>query len=501
MSVSRNLIAGLSNSAWSALVGLAAVPFYLKFLGVEAYGLIGFYITFQALLQLLDMGMTPTINREVARYSAAGVISGAGKLLHSLAIVSWGVALLIAILVFIMAPLIGSYWLRSAQLTYNTILHSVMLIGFVLACRWPIALYQGVLIGAQRLTVSSAINMVMVTIGSFGAVAVLAYISPTIEAYFIWQALVGLFYLLAIRAAAWHVIGVGAEKYFDLKSIRSVLRFSLGVGAISISGLVLTQLDKLILSKILQLDGFGKYMLATTVASSMYILIVPIFNVAYPRFSALIAQQMFDELLLQYRSASRWLATLLFPAAMFLIILAKTLISLWTGNELLAVDIQPLVSLLFIAYALHGVMYMPYALMLAQGEPRPMLVIYICLIVIMVPMTISLSIFYGAVGGAFAQFSLFVLYLFLGAFVTHKHYLKGLARTWLLQDVGRPLAISVLIGVSGYLAISLSQLGWFAEFLAGLMCWWSATLFCICSSRQSRSVVVEYWGHLRHKQR
>ncbi|MFA6198778.1 MAG: polysaccharide biosynthesis protein, partial [Patescibacteria group bacterium] len=79
MKLGHNLLAGLANSIWSALVGLAVVPFYLKYLGIEAYGLIGFFVTTQAVLSLLDMGMAPTINREVARCSAAGSLQESGK--------------------------------------------------------------------------------------------------------------------------------------------------------------------------------------------------------------------------------------------------------------------------------------------------------------------------------------------------------------------------------------------------------------------------------------
>src|SRR5262249_61763233 len=53
-----------------ALIGVAFAPLYIKYLGVEAYGLIGIFAVLQAWLTLLDMGMTPTLNREVARYTA-----------------------------------------------------------------------------------------------------------------------------------------------------------------------------------------------------------------------------------------------------------------------------------------------------------------------------------------------------------------------------------------------------------------------------------------------
>ena len=177
------MLAGLANSVWSALIGLTAVPFYLKYLGIEAYGLIGFFVTTQAVLSLLDMGMAPTINREVARCSAVGNLKEAGKLLHTLAVVYWCMAGAIALVILALAPLIAGYWLQSKQLSPDTISHAMLLMGLVVACRWPIGLYQGALIGAQRMTVSSAINMVMVTIGSLGAVMVLAPVSGLVAWY------------------------------------------------------------------------------------------------------------------------------------------------------------------------------------------------------------------------------------------------------------------------------------------------------------------------------
>ena len=251
MSLSRNLIAGLANSIWGALLGLAVVPYYLKHLGIESYGLIGFFVTMQTVMSLLDMGIAATINREVARCSAMGNFQGADKLLHTLAVVYWSMAGVIVLLIFALAPYIAGYWLQSKQLSPQTISHALMLMGLVIGCRWPIGLYQGALIGAQRLTVSSSISMVMATIGSLGAVAVLAFLSPTIEAFFIWQAFVGLVYAASMRWAAWRVIGRMKETRFDVNKLKNIWRFSAGMSGVAASAIILMQLDKVLLSKIL----------------------------------------------------------------------------------------------------------------------------------------------------------------------------------------------------------------------------------------------------------
>ena len=69
MSVKRNVLANYVGQGWSALMGLAFVPLYIRYLGIEAYGLIGVFAVLQACLSLLDMGMTPTLNREMARFT------------------------------------------------------------------------------------------------------------------------------------------------------------------------------------------------------------------------------------------------------------------------------------------------------------------------------------------------------------------------------------------------------------------------------------------------
>ncbi|WP_241194036.1 hypothetical protein [Pseudomonas synxantha] len=46
------------------------LPLYIKYMGAEAYGLVGFFTMLQAWFNLLDLGLTPTIGRETARYRA-----------------------------------------------------------------------------------------------------------------------------------------------------------------------------------------------------------------------------------------------------------------------------------------------------------------------------------------------------------------------------------------------------------------------------------------------
>ena len=68
MSLKHNILSNYVSQIYVTVIGIVMVPLYLKYMGAEAYGLVGFFAMLQAWFQLLDMGLTPTMSRETARY-------------------------------------------------------------------------------------------------------------------------------------------------------------------------------------------------------------------------------------------------------------------------------------------------------------------------------------------------------------------------------------------------------------------------------------------------
>ena len=357
--LASNIAAGLLGSAWTAVLGFAVVPIYLNLLGLEAYGLIGFFATLQAVFQLLDMGIAPTLNREVARRSAHGRIGDAALLLRTLAWIYWTTALLIGVAVWLASPFIAEHWLRSRQLSPALVQDAVALLGVVIALRWPNGIYLGVLLGAQRVQLSSAVTAATATVTSGGAVLILTFVSPTLEAFFGWQICAALAGTLAMQRAAWRALG-GPPKLGlapSLAVLRPIWRFSASMGALGVLALVFTQIDKILLSRLLDLGDFGRYMVAAAVAGGLYVFVTPFFNAVYPRLSVLVARGDAAGLESSYRLATVVLASILFPVAALLALYSVDVIELWTRNADLARATGPVVSLLAIGSALHGVMH------------------------------------------------------------------------------------------------------------------------------------------------
>lgn len=461
MKLTRNFIAGMTSSLWTALISLAVIPLYIKYLGIDAFGLIGFFATSQAILSLLDIGLAATLNREVARCSASGDMHTARNLLHTSAIIYGATAASIALLGITLAPLIANYWLHSKTINKDTLSYTVALIGFVIACRWPIGLYAGALMGMQRMVITAYISIATVTIGNLGAVGILSSISPTIEAFFIWQAIMAIVHVAILRTFAWRVIGRNNTSNFDYKVLRRLWRYSLSMSGVAVSGVILMQVDKLILSKMLSLDDFGRYTLAGTLASGLYVLLTPLFNTIYPRMSELVAIGDAQKLIDLYRNGTRIFLALFFPIAITAAIFANDLLYLWTKNEAIATSTAPTVSLLLIGTALNGIMHFPYALQLAYGATRIAIAINVTLITLTVPIIIILTNYHGALGGAAGWAILNFIYTILGTYITHRSLLIGLGKKWILGDVAPPLVIAILIAGAGG---RLAQLGDYSHF-------------------------------------
>ncbi len=272
-------------------MGLAFIPLYIKFIGVEAYGLIGIFATLQAIFTILDMGITATLSREMARLSVLpGREQEMRDLVRSLEIIYWCVAIFIGMAIMAISPFIAHHWVKAGQLSPQTIEQALLIMGFAMALQWPASFYSGGLMGLQKQVLLNAINIGMSTLRGVGAVLILWLIFPTIQAFFSWQIIISIINTGLLSFFLWHRLPRAERRAtFKKQLLKGIWRFAAGMSGISILATILTQLDKIILSNMLTLEMFGYYTLAGVFAMSLYRLIGPVFSAIYPRFTQFVS--------------------------------------------------------------------------------------------------------------------------------------------------------------------------------------------------------------------
>jgi len=196
-----NILANFAGKGWTALMALVFVPVYIDFIGIEAYGLVGIFLSLLALSTILDLGLSTSLNKELAHMSihAENNAQDMNDLVRTLEVVFWGAATLIAGTIALAAPLLTKYWLSPKILSEEQVFQAVVLMGIAIACQWPFTLYSGGLMGLQQQVKQNIILFVFSTLRAIGAILVLWLISPTIQAFFIWQLVVSLLQTISTR--------------------------------------------------------------------------------------------------------------------------------------------------------------------------------------------------------------------------------------------------------------------------------------------------------------
>lgn len=437
-----NVVANFAGVGSAAAVQLLCVPLWMRLMGVEAYALVGFSMTLQLTLQMIDFGVTPTMSRELARRK--GQLGGEAELRSFVRTLEVGYVVLgiaLGALVAAAAPSVAERWLNRGSLPLEAVVTSVRMMGALVVLQWPVSLYSGGLQGLERQVSLNALRLGVNVASGAGSIAVLALVSPAVTSFFAWQLVVALgqFVVAAVLLSRALPRSPSAPR-FAPALVRPVLGVAAGMGALGFLGMLLTQMDKLVLSRALSLEAFGYYVAAATVANGLQLFIRPLYTALFPRFSALVAGGDEGSLRTLYHQGTQAMAVLVAPAMLVLAVFSREVLWAWTGSAAIAAAAGPLLWGLALGTGLNGLMHLPYALQLAHGWTRIGLVIASAQVSVMLPLLVLGAARAGAVAGAWTWLTLNALYVAVGVPWTHARLLRGDAGRWLREALGPALA-------------------------------------------------------------
>ncbi len=208
------------------------MPLYIKYLGIESYGLIGLFAMLTAWLNLLDMGMTSTLSLEMARFTS-GTYSAQSirDLLRSIEVITFSIAIAIAAGLALASNWFATYWLGTNDLPTHVIIQAFAIMGLVAALRFFETIYHSSIVGLQRQVLFNLINSIIATLHNLGAVAMLAWVSPSIQIFFLWQGLVSILAHGIYASVTYSCLRlIQGRAHFSLQTLHGVARFAGGGG-------------------------------------------------------------------------------------------------------------------------------------------------------------------------------------------------------------------------------------------------------------------------------
>ena len=427
------------------------IPLYIKYMGVEAYGLVGFFAMLQAWFTLLDMGLTPTVARESARFrgGATDAISYR-RLIRALEGVFFIVALIGGGALLIASGYIAGSWLKVSQLTMAEVTTAVQLMAVIIAMRWMCGLYRGTVSGSERLVWLGGYNSLIATIRFVGVFPVLILVGATPTIFFSFQLCVAVLELAGLWVYSCRlmpIIPVDKLTAWTLTPLKPVIKFSLTIAFTSSVWVLVTQTDKLVLSKLLPLADYGYFMLAVLVAGGVLAISDPVSGAVTPRMAKLEAEGNHNELIRIYRQSTQLVCIIASAASVILVFFGEPLLWSWTGDKVLAGRCASILAFYACGNGILVISAFPYYLQYAKGDMRFNLIGSIGFVLFLIPAVIWAAGKYGGIGAGYVWLTANVIYFLFWVSFVHHQLEPGLNRFWYWQDV---LAIGTVCSVVGW---------------------------------------------------
>lgn len=490
--VRKNIASNIIGRAWSVISVYLFVPLYLKFLGIEAFGLVGFYSTLLGVLAFADMGFTATLNREMARLSVRDDAADEMRnLLRTFEVAYICITLVLSLTLWIFAPHIVSYWLRSGQLNPHEITLAIRLMGLAIALQLPSGLYVGGLMGLQMQVRANHLQIAWGLYRGIGGVLILWLFSPTIIAFSFWQLAANAVYFFMTRRSLWRALAFDLPKAngcFRWQIFRNTWRYGAGMAGMAVVSTVLTQSDKLAVSKMLTLEMLGFYTLAGSLAAVPLMLASPIASAVFPRLTAMVIAGDHAKLVHLYHRSTELVAVAIIPSALTLAFFSADFIRAWTGIAATAQGAELAASFLLGGQLMQAITLIPFYVALAHGNVKLNLQIGIASLAVIIPLLIYLIMQFGIAGAGLSWFILNICTLPPYMYILHRRFLKGQLLHWCVHGIGRPILAALPCVMVGRLLMPYTESRLLTFCSIGIV-WLIATTASILLSREVRQEI------------
>lgn len=364
--LNKNIVANIASSSVISGLQFVTVPIYLYFLGAEVWGLLSALLVVFGVFRFLDLGMSQVLPREIATRFSNGEITPARRILVAFEIIYTSTAVIGFIVIYISSSYIATRWLKLDGITGNEASLSLKLLSLQFLFQWPISCYQAGLVGIQRQVLLANIQIIFAIFKYIGAALALYFISPTLIVYQITFICVIAAELLVTRSTVWRVLG-GRIRLSSkvIAEAKSIMKFSFGAAGTVLVGVLVLQIDKLILSGIVPIAEFGYYTIASSLSVALLQLVYPFSKAIYPHIVSLIA--------LNKNPAKEnmrhlyFVSLFLMPVCLTVSVFSSEILMLWTHNDDVAKAASLPLSLLVIGTLLNGYYNVAYTNWFAYG--------------------------------------------------------------------------------------------------------------------------------------
>lgn len=464
MELKKKITVNIVAQVYIAGTGIIVTPIYLKLMGPEAYGLIGIFTLIQAIFNILDLGLTPTLARETARARGSekskseyfDILSAIKKIFIVISI-SGCLALVIG------TDFIVNNWLKIKQLDKFEVQQALVAIAVCVSLRWMSGLYRASITGFEEFQWLSYWNIFITTLRFLIVIPILYITEGSFVVFFVYQVAIACLEIYGLANKSQRLIRCNlgennsSRHANPMQAIRPLMGFSGGVAFTSAIWALITQTDKIVLSKLLTLTDYGYFSIGVLLASGITVIGGPITSTAIPKFALLYSTQDIVGMKFIYRKISQYTSIAVIPATLILCFFHAQIIEIWTGDSIAAERSGYVLAFYAAGNCLMTIASLPLLLQYAEGKLKLHVIGNTLYALILYPTLVWSVSIYGISGACWSWLIVNSLSFLFWTPIVHRNFFKNEHFNWLWNDIIKVIFFPFIVIVTAKIIVPLTD--------------------------------------------
>lgn len=399
MSIKKNTLWNLIGSGAPLLVGGVTIPYLLKGIGVELFGVLTLIWVLIGYFSLFDFGLGRALTQIISklRYSESkaylsNVASVGVVLICYLGVIGGGVLAALAY------PL-GFYWLNVNQVFQEQVVISLLIASLGIPLTTLTSGFKGILEAYLEFSYVNYLR-IFLGVGNFGLPAISVYLFGADLPAIVVSLVFVRFIVLLLHML--YVLRVLEVKYIKIASYKPIVSEFAAFGSWMTLSNILSPLmvtaDRFILSAVVGASVLAYYTVPFEVIIRLLIIPAALTGALFPQISLLLNSDK-NKAKVLFKQCVKLVFVVMFCFCMVIAIFSKIGIEVWINKDF-ADKSWYVASILVIGVLFNSVAQIPHATVQASGNVKATSLVHLCEFVIYIPMLTMGVYHFGIIGAA-----------------------------------------------------------------------------------------------------
>jgi O-antigen/teichoic acid export membrane protein len=398
VSIKKNTLWNLFGSAAPMIVGIAAIPYIYRHIGIERIGVLTIIWALIGYFSIFDFGLGRAITQRIASLAS----HQADRLKKTIATTGVFLTLLIGLVGglfgFAAIELVGVSWVNSTPHLDREIRNSFLLACLAIPATTATAGLRGILEGEQRFKAINLLKLILGLSNFLGPMASIVFFGPRLD-YTVGSLVVARYVILfAHHLSAKHAIGNAADNLSREES-RQLFQFGGWMTLSNIISPLMVVADRFLIANVLGAAVVAYYTIPAEFMIRLLVLPAAITTTLFPVFSKDLSEKNFTNAFALYKKSMKVIFLMMGTVTASIFIGADYGIDMWLGPEF-AERSSAVASVLAVGILFNSMAQVPHAYIQASGDARSTALIHVFESALYIPALFLLMQLHGILGAA-----------------------------------------------------------------------------------------------------